>query len=156
MKTYFSGTPEFLRLSSANCLGTGILSVLRKFSSTDSRLTSGSGEMHVNRVADVAKLFADGIGSGDVHGLVSDDDVGIKRARNDILRKFPSLLFLASTCSITFKITRFRLFARQWTASFSDRFIIRLVLSFVLILSFSDFPKEKRRLRGSLLSLSND
>lgn len=49
--------------------------------------------MHVNRVADVAKLFADGIGSGDVHGLVSDDEVGINLALNDIFRKFPWLLF---------------------------------------------------------------
>lgn len=130
-----------------------MLSVLRKFSSTDSRLTSGNGEMHVNRVAAAAKLFDDGIGRGDVQGLVSDDDVGMKRAilaRRDIFRKFPSLLFFASTCSITFKIIRFKLFARQCTASFSERFIILLVRSFVFILSFSDFPNENLRLRGSL------
>lgn len=91
---YFSGTPELRRLpSSANCLGTGMLRVLRKFSSTDSRLTSGRGEIHVSRVAAVAKLFADGIGSGDVHGLVSDDEVGMNLALNDIFRKFPWLLF---------------------------------------------------------------
>lgn len=85
-----------------------------------------------------------------MHGLVSDDEVGMKRARNDILRKFPSLLFFASTCSMTFRMTLFRLFARQCTVSFSDLFICRLVRSFVLILSFSDFPNEKRLLRGSL------
>jgi hypothetical protein len=54
--TYFSGTPEFRLLSSANCLGTGKLSELKKFSSIDSRRTSGSGEIHVKRVVDVAKL----------------------------------------------------------------------------------------------------
>lgn len=131
-----------------------MLSVFKKFSSTDSRRTSGKGEMQVNRVADVVK-WTGGIGSGDVHGLVSDDEVGTKRdifARRDIFRKFPSLLFFASTCSITFKIIRFRLFARQCTASFSDRFIILLVRSFVFILSFSDFPNENLRFRGSLNS----
>ncbi len=129
-----------------------MLRVFKKFSSTDSLLTSGKGEIHVNRVVEVAKLFAEGIGNGEVQGLVSDDDVGMKRvfARRDIFRKLPSLLFFASTCSITFKIIRFKLFARQCTASFSERFICRLVRSFVFILSFSDLPNENLRFRGSL------
>jgi hypothetical protein len=46
---------------------------------------------------------------------------------------------------------RFKLLARHCTASFSERFIKRLVRSFELILSFSGLPNEKRLLRGSLL-----
>jgi hypothetical protein len=89
-----------------------MLNVLRKMlSSTDSRLRSGSGEMQVRRV--FARLIVGGMGNGDVHGLVSDDEVGINRVFSDILRKFPSLLYLASTCSMTFKIFLFKLFARQ-------------------------------------------
>lgn len=117
---------------------------------------SGNGEMHVKRVDDdVAKLWPPlyGIGSGDVHGDVSDDDVGMKRcgfALNDIFLKFPSLLFFASTCSMMMWMIRFKLFALQCTASFSERFIERLVRSFALILSFSDFPNENLRFLGSL------
>lgn len=40
---------------------------------------SGRGEMHVNLAVDAAKLLAQGIGSGELHGDVSDDDVGMKR-----------------------------------------------------------------------------
>lgn len=150
--TYFPGTPEFLLLSSANCLGTGMLKVFRKFSSTESRRMSGRGEMQVSRVEALMKL-CDGMGSGDVHGDVSEDDVGTNFgvAFNDIFRKFPSPLFFESQCSMMLCMIRFKLLARQWTASFSDRFIKRLVRSFELILSFSGFPNEKRRLRGSLL-----
>lgn len=113
---------------------------------------SGSGEMHVSRVDDVMRLCG-GTGSGEVHGDVSDDDVGMNFgvAFSDIFRKLPSLLFFASQCSMMLWMMRFKLLARQCTASFSDRFISRLVRSFELILSFSGFPKEKRRLRGSLL-----
>lgn len=151
-QTHFPGTPELRRLSSANCRGTGMLSVLRKFSSTESRRMSGSGDMQVSR-ADGVMTMCGGIGRGDVHGEVSDDDVGMNLglAFNDIFRKLPSLLFFASQCSIMVWMMRFKLFARQCTASFSDRFISRLVRSLELILSFSGLPNEKRRLRGSLL-----
>lgn len=101
VETYFPGTPEFLLLSSANCRGTGMLRVLRKFSSTESRLMSGRGEIQVKRVAGVKSVFA-GMGTGEVQGEVSDDDVGMNFgvALSDIFRKFPSLLFLASQCSM--------------------------------------------------------
>lgn len=75
--------------------------MFRKFSSTESRLISGSGEMQVRRVDGVMR-WCDGIGSGEVHGEVSDDEVGMNFgvALSDILRKLPSLLFLASQCSM--------------------------------------------------------
>jgi hypothetical protein len=78
-----------------------MLKVLKKFSSTESRLRSGRGEMHVKRVDGVARLTG-GMGNGDVHGEVSDDDVGINfvPALSDIFLKLPSLLFFASQCSM--------------------------------------------------------
>lgn len=101
VETHFPGTPEFLLLSSANCRGTGMLKVLRKFSSTESRRMSGRGEMQVKRV-DGAKRFCEGIGLGDVQGEVSDDEVGMNFgvALSDIFLKFPSLLFFKSQCSM--------------------------------------------------------
>lgn len=78
-----------------------MLKVFKKFSSTESRLMSGRGEIHVRRV-DGVKRLEEGIGRGEVHGEVSDEDVGINLgvAFNDIFLKFPSLLFFASQCSM--------------------------------------------------------
>lgn len=77
-----------------------MLKELKKFSSTESRLISGRGEMQVKRVA--GGLEVGGIGRGDVQGDVSDDDVGtyFGVALSDIFLKFPSLLFFASQCSM--------------------------------------------------------
>lgn len=149
-RTYFPGTLEFLRLSSANWRGTGMLRELKKFSSTESRLISGSGDIHVKRVDE--GFVEEGIGEGEVQGDVSEDEVGINFgvALSDIFLKFPSLLFCASQCSMMLWMIRLRLLALHWTASFSERFIERLVRSLELILSFSGFPNEKRLLRGSL------
>jgi hypothetical protein len=115
---------------------------------------SGRGEMQVKRPACVVRLGGGGIGNGDVHGDVSDEDVGMNLgvAFRDILRKFPSPLFFESQCSMMLWMIRFKLLARHCTASFSERFIMRLVRSFELILSFSGLPNEKRRFLGSLLS----
>jgi hypothetical protein len=101
MSTHFPGTPEFLLLSSANCFGTGMLKVFKKFSSTDSRRMSGRGEMQVRR-GDEIKLLVEGMGNGEVQGDVSDEEVAINFgvALSDIFRKLPSLLNLASQCSI--------------------------------------------------------
>lgn len=78
-----------------------MLKVFKKFSSTESRLISGSGEIHVRR-ADGVKRLDEGIGKGEVHGEVSEDDVGMNLgvAFKDIFLKFPSLLFFASQCSM--------------------------------------------------------
>lgn len=131
-----------------------MLKELKKFSSTESRRISGRGEMHVNRAEGAIRFEGWGIGRGEVHGEVSEDDVGINFgfAFSDIFLKFPSLLFFASQCSMMLWMIRFKLFARHCTASFSERCIERLVRSFELILSFSGLPKENRRLRGSLQS----
>lgn len=101
-ETYFPGTPEFLRDSSANWRGTGILKVFKKFSSTESRRMSGSGDMQVNRVVEGVMRLSGVIGRGEVQGDVSDDDVGTNFgvAFSDIFLKFPSLLFFASQCSM--------------------------------------------------------
>lgn len=111
--------------------------------------------MQVNRVEGVMRLSG-GIGRGEVQGDVSDDDVGMNFgvAFSDIFLKFPSLLFFASQCSMMLWMMRFKLLARHCTASLSERFINRLVRSFEFILSFSGFPNEKRRLRGSLFTTS--
>lgn len=79
-----------------------MLRVFKKFSSTESRRISGSGEIQVRRVEGVKRWDDGGIGVGEVHGEVSDDEVGMNFgvALRDILRKFPSLLFLASQCSM--------------------------------------------------------
>lgn len=77
-----------------------MLKELKKFSSTESRLISGSGEIQVKRAADG---FGGGaIDKGEVQGDVSDDDVGTNFgvALSDIFLKFPSLLFFASQCSM--------------------------------------------------------
>jgi hypothetical protein len=78
-----------------------MLKVFRKFSSTESRRMSGRGEMQVKRV-DAVKLFDEGMGRGEVHGDVSDEDVAMNFgvALSDIFRKFPSLLNFASQCSM--------------------------------------------------------
>lgn len=91
-----------------------MLNVFKKFSSTESRRMSGRGEIQVKRVDDV-KLLAEGMGKGDVHGDVSDEDVAMNFgvAFRDIFRKFPSLLFFASQCSIIVWMIRFTLFALQ-------------------------------------------
>lgn len=62
---------------------------------------SGRGEMHVKRLEGVMRLRG-GTGEGELHGDVSEDDVGINLgvALSDIFLKFPSLLFLASQCSM--------------------------------------------------------
>ena len=92
-----------------------MLKVFKKFSSTESLLMSGSGEIQVKRVEGVKRLF-DGIGSGDVQGDVSDEDVGMNFVfvvLRDIFRKFPSFLFFKSQCSTMLRMIRFKLFARQ-------------------------------------------
>lgn len=78
-----------------------MLKVFRKFSSTESRLISGRGEIHVRRAEGVKRL-EEGIGKGEVHGEFSDDEVGMNLgvAFSDIFLKFPSLLFFASQCSM--------------------------------------------------------
>lgn len=50
---------------------------LKKYSSNESRLKSGRGEIHVRPVeeCDGEITFIGGIGWGDVHGEFSDDDV---------------------------------------------------------------------------------
>lgn len=76
-----------------------MLKVFKKFSSTESLLISGRGEMHVKRVEGVNRVDE---GKGEVHGEVSDEDVGMNFGVvfSDIFLKFPSLLFFASQCSI--------------------------------------------------------
>lgn len=63
---------------------------------------SGRGEMHVRRAECVERLSDGGIGNGDVHGDVSEEDVGMNFgvALSDILRNFPSPLFFESQCSM--------------------------------------------------------
>lgn len=92
-----------------------MLKVFRKFSSTESRRKSGSGEMQVKRDAGVMRMFGGIVGRGEVHGDVSEDEVGINFgvAFSDIFLKFPSLLFFASQCSMMLWMMRFRLLARQ-------------------------------------------
>lgn len=77
-----------------------MLRELKKFSSTESRLISGSGDIHVKRVDE--GFVEEGIGEGEVQGDVSEDEVGINFgvALSDIFLKFPSLLFCASQCSM--------------------------------------------------------
>lgn len=61
------------------------------------------------------RLGGGGIGRGEVHGDVSDDDVGMNFgvALSDIFLKLPSLLFFASQCSMMLWMIRFKLFALQ-------------------------------------------
>lgn len=75
---------------------------------------SGRGEIHVKRDDGVMR-WCGGIGRGEVHGDVSDDDVGMNFgvALSDIFLKLPSLLFFASQCSTILWMIRFKLFARQ-------------------------------------------
>lgn len=79
-----------------------MLKELKKFSSTESRRMSGRGEMHVSLVEGAIRFEGWGIGRGEVHGEVSEDDVGLnfEFAFSDIFLKFPSLLFFASQCSM--------------------------------------------------------
>ena len=64
---------------------------LKKFSSTESRLVSGKGEMQVNReVSRVGEMILmGGMGKGEEQGVESVDVVvGILRASNGVMESF--------------------------------------------------------------------
>lgn len=103
---------------------------------------SGSGEIQL-KFADAA----DAVNEGDAHGEVSEDDVGTNLTLFDFTFSSALLVFESQSSMMSLIILR-RLPTRQCTASRSERFNCRLVRSFVLILSFSDFPNENLLLRS--------